>query len=326
MAEVYIESNFPVKTKIFYAGEIMDADGSVTAEIYDITEDPAILPAINPATLITQLVATKSDQDAGTYQITFPFSLTTRARKFRLKWRYAVGTELVNHYSTVDVVRPYVDLADAMEDLGFGTDSSDPNTKSYHELIMAEKWARKTIENYTGQNFYLYNDLHIVYGDNSDSLRLPYKINELHELYENDILLVDTINNINNWNYDTQISESGYGVRINRADMLDNTVYTANGMVPPSIYESSSVFRQGNRYQVYARFGYDNVPDDVELACIELMKDYFSKDLTWRNKYIKKISTFDWDFEYSGGVSSGTGNLYADQLLADYVVSQVMLL
>jgi hypothetical protein len=30
-----------------------------------------------------------------------------------------------------------------------------------------------------------------------------------------------------------EISESGYGIRINRAGMLDNTVYVANGMVPP---------------------------------------------------------------------------------------------
>ena len=179
MAEVYINSNFPVKTKIFYAGELMDADGSVVAEVYDVTEDPAIVPAINPGTLITQLVASKSESDAGTYQVVFPFSLTDRARKFKLKWTYAIESELVHHYSTVDVITPYIDIADAIEDLGFGSDPSDPNNKSYHDLIMAEKWARKTIESYTGQSFYLYNDLHVVYGDNSDSLRLQLEMKHL---------------------------------------------------------------------------------------------------------------------------------------------------
>ena len=56
------------------------------------------------------------------------------------------------------------------------------------------------------------------------------------------------------------------------------------------------------------------------------MKDYFSKDNLWRNKYVNKISTFDWDFEYGSGATSGTGNLYADQLLSDYVVSKVLLI
>ena len=327
MAEVYIESNFPVKTKIFYAGEIMDADGSVVAKVYDITEDPAITPAINPGTLITQLVATKMDEDFGTYRVVFPFSLTTRPRKFKLEWTYAIGSELVKHYSTVDVVRPYIDLGDAIEDLDFGTDPSDPNNKTYHELIMAEKWARKTIESYTGQQFYLYNDLHVVYGDGADSLRLPFKISELHELYENDILLVDTINNINNWSYDTQISESGFGIRINRASMLDNTVYIANGMVPPSINDThNGVFKNGSVYKIQGVYGWDTVPAEVNEACIHLMRDYFSKDRKWREKYLASVQSFDWNFKYNTGAFVGTGNLYVDQILLPYVLTQMVVI
>jgi len=327
MAEVYIESNFPVKTKIFYAGEIMDADGSVVAKVYDITEDPAITPAINPGTLITQLVATKMDEDFGTYKVVFPFSLTTRPRKFKLEWTYAIGSELVKHYSTVDVVRPYIDLGDAIEDLDFGTDPSDPNNKTYHELIMAEKWARKTIESYTGQQFYLYNDLHVVYGDGADSLRLPFKISELHELYENDILLVDTINNINNWSYDTQISESGFGIRINRASMLDNTVYIANGMVPPSINDThNGVFKNGSVYKIQGVYGWDTVPAEVNEACIHLMRDYFSKDRKWREKYLASVQSFDWNFKYNTGAFVGTGNLYVDQILLPYVLTQMVVI
>jgi hypothetical protein len=327
MAEVYIESNFPVKTKIFYAGEITDADGSVVVKVYDITEDPAIVPAINPGTLITQLTAIKLEEDFGTYKVVFPFSLTTRARKFKLEWTYAVGSQLVNHYSTVDVVKPYVDLGDAMEDLDFGTDPSDPNNKTYHELIMAEKWARKTIESYTGQQFYLYNDLHVVYGDGADSLRLPFKISELHELYENDILLVDTINNINNWNYDTQISESGFGIRINRANMLDNTVYTANGMVPPSINDTSyGVFKNGSVYKIQGVYGWDSVPNEVNEACVHLMRDYFSKDRKWREKYLASVQSFDWNFKYNTGAFVGTGNLYVDQILLPYVLTQMVVI
>ena len=327
MAEVYIESNFPVKTKIFYAGEITDADGSVVVKVYDITEDPAIVPAINPGTLITQLTASKSELDLGSYQVVFPFSLTTRPRKFKLEWTYTVGSELVKHYSTVDVVRPYVDLGDAIEDLDLGTDPSDPNNKTYHELIMAEKWARKTIESYTGQQFYLYNDLHVVYGDGADSLRLPFKISELHELYENDILLVDTINNINNWNYDTQISESGFGIRINKANMLDNTVYTANGMVPPSINDTSfGVFKNGSVYKIQGVYGWDTVPNEVNEACINLMRDYFSKDRKWREKYLASVQSFDWNFKYNTGAFVGTGNLYVDQILLPYVLTQMVVI
>jgi hypothetical protein len=33
------------------------------------------------------------------------------------------------------------------------------------------------------------------------------------------------------------------------------------------------------------------------------------------------MSTFDWDFEYNSDVFRGTGNAYADKLLANYVLS-----
>jgi len=102
--------------------------------------------------------------------------------------------------------------------------------------------------------------------------------------------------------------------------MLDNTVYTANGMVPPSIHDSTGIFKSGVSYKVQGYFGWEKVPDEVEQAAIELMKDFFAKDTVWRNKYVKKISTFDWDFEYTSEAHSGTGNAYADRLLADYVL------
>jgi hypothetical protein len=161
----------------------------------------------------------------------------------------------------------------------------------------------------------------MVYGYEYDTLPLPAKIYQLHTLSVNDILLRDNINNIDNWNFPVQISESGYSIRINRAGMVDNTVYTANGMVPPSIHDYSGVFHSGVPYKVFARFGWEKVPENVELATAELMKDYFSKDTIWRNKYVKSISTFDWDFEYTGDAYTGTGNALADNLLADYVLT-----
>ena len=102
--------------------------------------------------------------------------------------------------------------------------------------------------------------------------------------------------------------------------MLDNTVYVANGMVPPSINDSHGVFQSNVPYKVQGKFGWEKVPDEVELAAIELMKDFFAKDNVWKNKYVKTISTFDWEFEFTSDVHAGTGNAYADRLLADYVL------
>ena len=93
-----------------------------------------------------------------------PYSITNRNKSLKLVWKYTVDSNEVQQETFVDVVTPYASLAEAIEDLGLGTDQSDPMYKSYHELVMAEKFARKVIENYTGQRFYLYDGTETVMG------------------------------------------------------------------------------------------------------------------------------------------------------------------
>lgn len=319
MAEILINSQAPVTHQVFWNGDVTTPDTTPIVKLYDVTIDPAISPAINPATVIQTLTSVADENNPGTYIVYVPYQYTNRNRTLRLRWEYTIGINNVIREDEVYVVTPYVDF-NHVQDLGFSTDSSDPQYKSYKELLRAERYARKQIEQYTGQKFYLYDDVYTINGYDADVLPLPAKIYSLHELYANDILLLDNINSINNWNYPVEITTTGYGIRINRAGLVDNTVYTANGMIPPSIHDGSGVFRNSVSYQVQGRFGWERVPDAVELAAIELMKDYFAKDTVWRNKYIKNISTFDWDFEYTSEAYAGTGNAYADRLLADYVM------
>jgi len=319
MAEIFINSQSPIKHQVFWNGEVAVADSAPSVKLFDVTDDPAITPPINPGQLVAVLSSVADEVNPGSYIVNIPYAQTQRNKTLRLQWEYYVNGTAVTKSDDVFVVTPYVNF-NHIQDMGFSMDSSDPGYKSYQELVRAEKYARKQIEDYTQQKFYLHDDVYVVYGYGSDILPLPEKIYQLHELYMNDTLLLNTIDEIDNWNYDVIISESGYGIRINRATALDNTVYTANGMIPPSIYDVNGVFQSNTPYRIQGRFGWEKVPDNVELAAIELMKDFFAKDLLWRTKYIKKISTFDWDFEYNGEAYSGTGNSYADKLLADYVL------
>ena len=323
--EIYVGSTNPVKHKVFWRGEPTNTDSNPTVTIYDVSNDP--VSPINPNTAIYSNLATeKSETDIGVYILNMPTNVTYKARDLKLVWSYNIQGNAQSRDHKLFVVTPYIDYSQALHYLRIGNDPSDPNYKTYDEIVSAERYARKVIENYTGQEFYNYIDTCSVYGDDSDTLILPSRIEALYKLYVNDILLEDNLSNTDNWNYQVDITESGFGIRINRANMLDNTVYTANGMVPPSIHESPGIFKRGARYTIYGKFGWSFVPDEVEIAAIELMKDYFSKDNMWRNKYVNKISTFDWDFEYGSGSTSGTGNLYADQLLSEYVVSKVILI
>lgn len=323
--EILVGTNAPIKHKVYWRGAPSDADSAPTAKIYDVSLDP--LYNINPGTVLSTLVSTKIETDVGVYEVYPPISLVNRDRRMVIKWEYSVNGESLEKTDDLIVVTPYVDITQAGEELGLGSDPSDPNYKTYFQIVQAERYARKTIESFTTQKFYPYLDTVTVYGSGSDVLPLPAKISTIHRIYQNDVLVLDNISNSNNWIYQTQISESGFGVRINRASSLDNLVYSANGLVPPSINDSyQGAFVKDQAYRIEGRFGWTHVPNDIETACIELMKDYFSKDRIWRNKYIKSISTFDWDFEYTPDAHKTTGNLYVDNLLADYVLSQMVVI
>jgi hypothetical protein len=329
MAEVYTKSYSTAKTKIFYRNEIVNADGAVTVDIYDITKYAT--PTLNQENNdpdYTSIVATKLETDNGTYEVDIPYAATAVDRNLKLLWSYTVNGSAVSHTSYLQVVTPYCDIANAIEDLEWGTDPSDPNAKSYHEIQMAEKYAREIVEDFTGQDFFLYEDEEVVYGTDSDILVLPNKIYQIYRVYANDVLLVDYQNSINNWGREPIVSESGFAIRIDRTALLDNTVYIANGMVPPTINESYSgqAFVRNVRYRVVGKFGWDNVPDEVEQATIQLMGHYFDKDRHWKDQYLKKVSSFDWNFEYGAEISSGTGCAYADKLLADYVITQMVVI
>lgn len=328
MAEVYKNSNAPAATKIFWGGSIVDAEGSVRVDIYDITQDPAVVPSINPATpILTNILASKSEVDYGSYQINIPYTLTDRDKKLKLIWKYQMESTNIQHETFVDVVTPYASLAEVIQDLGLGTDPSDPMYKSYHELVMAEKFARKVIESYTGQRFYLYDGTESIYGSGSDILPLPFKIHAIHELYGNDVKLIDNVNNETNWIFNPVVSETGFGLRVDRTNSLDNITYSANGLIPPSINDTYyGAFQKDVKYRVQGKFGWAEVPDNVEQAAIQLIGDYFSKDRVWTNKYLKNIKTFDWQFEYASDAYRGTGNAYADQLLYPYVISSMVVI
>lgn len=325
MAEIYKDNNTPVSTKLYVRGEAITPDDEVTVKFYDITEDPMIVPPIDSTIPRFTVAAYSSEVDTGVYTVYLPSQYIDRDIKYKLKWEYEYESLPHTHITYLDVVTPYVSLEEAIEDLGLGSDANDPNYKSYHEIRMAEKYARKMVEYYTGQKFFLFDDKFTIMGNNSDTLPLPRKIHTLHTLHQNDQLWIDNLNNINYLGYPIEPTTSGFGIKINQSVLLDGDTYIANGMVPPSIHDvSPNIFRNGKHYDVYARFGWDFVPDEVEQATIEIMRTYFAKDRAWKDRYISQISTTDWNFKYSSDAFSGTGSAYADKLLLDYVVTQMV--
>ena len=141
MAEILINTQSPITHQVYWNGEITVLDTAPTVKLYDITIDPAINPAINPNTPLQLLTSVADENNPGTYITYVPYQYTNRNRTLRLEWYYTIGSTNVTRSDEVYVVTPYVDF-NHVQDLGFSIDSSDPNYKSYKELIRAYLSAR----------------------------------------------------------------------------------------------------------------------------------------------------------------------------------------
>lgn len=326
MAEIYKNTSTAATTKLYVKGEAVTPSSPVVVKFYDITGDPVVSPQISPTSIIATVTAEASEVDQGSFSVYLPIQHADRNRKFKLVWDWQYDSIAYSNTTYLDIVTPYVDIQEAAQEMGLGSDANDPNHKAYQDLKLAERYARNIIEGHTGQKFYLHDDYFYTIGNDSDTLPLTKKVNALHTLHANDQLLIDNINEVNNLGLIVQNTVSGFGLKVNQSSYLDNDVYIANGMVPPSINDASpNIFRRSKSYTIYARFGWDYVPNEIRDAAVELMKMYFAKDRVWKDRYVKKISTTDWDFEYSSEAFSGTGSAYADKLLADYVITQMVL-
>jgi hypothetical protein len=170
MAEIYVKQASPVKFKLYWGGEITDADNDVTATVKEA------LPSGSLSATIATYTATKLETDIGTYEITIPHTIANQPKKLRVEWTYSVDGSTSSNIQIVDIVTPYVNIYDVIDDLNIGTDPSDPNHKTYSDLQQAEKYARKLIEAYTNQVFYWYPGTQITQGYGSDILPLPIRI------------------------------------------------------------------------------------------------------------------------------------------------------
>lgn len=345
MAEIYLQEpyslivqgfdfegfgNYPVETKLFVNGEPV-TPSSVTVDVYvSYLGDYQQTQTIDLTSQGTNLVAVPVETDIGVYSLSIPSSLLSPAaygKTFRLIWKYVVDGVTHKKQTWVEVVTPYVSLVEAADQLGFGSDANDPNHKTFKELKQAEKYARMMIDSYTNQKFSLYGDTISVMGSDSDTLTLPRRITSIIKVKEGDEVWWDNYGTINNIGYYLKPTYSSFAITVDRSALLSSDVYIANGMVPPSADSvSSNIFKRNKVYHIHGAFGWDHVPPKVEEAAIELIKMYFSKDRVWKDRYIKKISTTDWDFEYSSQSFTGTGSSYADKLLEEYVVTPMALI
>jgi hypothetical protein len=237
-------------------------------------------------------------------------------------------------------MRPYVDpdiLADTPEDQA--------------DAEMYEAIARAIINSITGGFMYQRQTIETV-GLGNDYLAVPFRLNRIVKVYENDVLVYDAEpEDPDNWTnaYDYYITpdkgaisvtipgSTGYNrlqskppYRIKGAS--DSfTLYNTNDS--PNYTESvsyntkyfvdgaggSPMFPSGWDYVVIVEAGWPVIPQDIKQATMLIVNDLKCNNIPYINSYIKDYKSDQFTLKFDDRVFKDTGNRIADKILSAYV-------
>jgi len=216
----------------------------------------------------------------------------------------------INKAVPVNMVTPILSFAEIREidPVVFATDA---------DVIKIEKAVRHIIQAYTGQEFGHFIGEQTIKGSGSSVLFLPRKL-----------LAINKFNGRDEAESFYQIGEDGYTLRFYNWGVppVKADYYGLHMHVGGVIHNPNSVslgqFRDGNLYVVDGNWGWEEVPAAVKEAAKLLVNDYACADSQYRDRYLTSMTAADWRIQFNSGAFVRTGNVRADQLLSDYVVTR----
>jgi len=293
-------------------------------------------------------ILTTSD-DAGEISVELPNYFSRYDDEYRCEIYLSSGTEISTGMpilgdlvwvDTLTIMRPYVSLADIIESPG-----------GIEEAIMYEAIARAMINSITG-GFTYKREVVETSGLGSDYLPIPFRLNKVVRVYENDVLVYNaepedpetwrdrreyyvtpdkgaiSVKIENSTGYNRLQSKAPYRGRgasdsFNRYNTNDSPNYSEAVAYDTKIFTDgaggSPMFPSNWDYTVVVDAGWPVIPQDIKQAIKLIISDLRCKNIPYVNSYIKNYKSDQFMLTFDDRVFKNTGNLIADKILSAYV-------
>lgn len=239
---------------------------------------------------------------------------------------------------TITIMRPYIDpdnIADTPSDL--------------EEARLYEAVARAIINSITGGFMYKRETTETV-GVGNDYLPVPFRLNKIVQVYENDILVYDTEPaDPTTWknskeyyitpdkgSISVRMGGTGYNRMQSKPTLSSKgasdsfTLYNTNDSpnFSEGTYDSknlsqtsggSAMFPSGWDYVVIVEAGWPVIPQDIKTATKLIINDLKCNNIPYINSYIKDFKSDQFNLSFDDRVFHDTGNRIADKILSAYV-------
>lgn len=240
------------------------------------------------------------------FAVELPWSLTREDDEFFIDWNFQYNEGLVvqsvhetSQVQIVSAILPYEEVARI-------TGWTDPL-----EINDLERRVRYSIQTYTATTFGRFRGTIPVQGSDDSKLTLPLPLLELESptgltIYGGGTILGSA----------AQVYDGG--IKSAPPDYVLDQYYTSGVPIKAPGYFSRFHFRDDVMYNIKGLWGYHDIPGDVRQAARLLIADYACDESLWRDRYVNAIKAGDWRIDFNAAAFTGTGNVSADQILAQY--------
>ena len=240
---------------------------------------------------------------------------------------------------TITIMRPYVDpdvLAETPDDQA--------------DAEMYEAIARAIINSITGGFMYQRQTVETV-GLGNDYLALPFRLNKIIKVWENDVLIYDAEPTDGSWTnvkeyYVTPdkgaisvtipgstgynrlqsappIRPKGASDSFTRYNTNDSPNFSEGMAYSTKVFSDtgggSPMFPSGWDYVVIVEAGWPVIPQDIKQATMLIVNDLKCNNIPYINSYIKDYKSDQFTLSFDDRVFKDTGNRIADKILSAYV-------
>lgn len=290
--EIYFENSDAIYLTIYVNGAPADADGDVNLTVTRLLDSIVVVDNV-----------TASRESVGKYYYVLDSDVNTVLGKYKAKWSYTVASKDMVKTEFYDVVVAYANAAEVRD--YFSERANDSNDEIYRK----EKLARRIINIFCNQTFDFEIDItKKVEGSNSDVLRLP------RTLWDLTSVKADNTEDV------TSQVEQTTPVYIERIPVLP-VVDVKRDILNPRPF-----FLKRVKYYVKGNWGFQDVPENVTLAAILLINDYFNDDTLLRRHGVYQSTMGDVQYTFNNDLWFTTGNYDADVLLSPFTDSGIRLI
>jgi hypothetical protein len=310
-------------TNTFAIGDVVTITGLSTTTGSSLNKSNVTVATRSDSqfTVANTTTGTATATQSGTaLQITTSFNLildqevTAYDRKLKIELQIIDASSYIEDELYVSLVRPYATATELAEHAGLTIVGSNPGFGeiTQAELTRLERRARLYINSKISDDFTFKYKTVGTLGQGSDVLFIGQKIESFDKIVKDDEVIYDTTE-------DPEINLLDYPFAITNGKNSLKVVWEGANIIEwsdTSVINSAGYFERNSLYLIRGEYGWKYIPNDINLATLELVNDMLCSDFNYKNRGVKSVKNDAYAVEFVPG--NGIGSVLVESLISQY--------